>query len=184
MPSSSVTFRTALPSDSDRVAELHAASWRSAYRGFLTDAYLDGDITAERAQLWQARLAQPSERQLVLLAEEGEALIGFVCVLLDEEPTWGAYLDNLHVRPGRTGQGLGAQLLARAALWVARTEPEWPMHLFVFEGNTSARRFYERLGGEEVERAMKRLPDGGTHLVCRYLWRDLDRVPVVSPAIR
>jgi GNAT superfamily N-acetyltransferase len=169
-------FRTALPSDSAQVAELHASSWRSAYRGFLTDAYLDGDIMAERARFWQARLAQPSERQLVLLAEEDEVLIGFVCVLLDEEPTWGAYLDNLHVRPGRTGQGLGAQLFVQAARWVARTEPRWPMHLLVFEGNTRARRFYERLGGEEVERATKRLPDGGTHLLCRYLWRNLGRL--------
>lgn len=111
MPSSQIMFRVACASDDLRVAELHTASWRSAYRGLLSDAYLDGDILAERGRLWEQRLAQPSGRQLVLLAEEGEALLGFVCVLLDEEPAWGAYLDNLHVRPGLTGRGLGRRLL-------------------------------------------------------------------------
>jgi len=38
-----VTFR-----DAEVVAALHAASWRDAYRGILTDAYLDGDILGER----------------------------------------------------------------------------------------------------------------------------------------
>ena len=61
MLSSQITFRTALPSESARVAELHAASWRSAYRGYLSDAYLDTDIVAERARVWQARFVPPSE---------------------------------------------------------------------------------------------------------------------------
>jgi len=182
VPSIRITFRTALPSDSARVAELHAASWRSAYRGFLSDAYLDTDIVAERAQVWQARLVPPSERQYVLLAEEEHNLIGFACVLLDEEPAWGACLDNLHVRPSLIGQGLGGALLTQALRWVAQTEPGWPMHLWVLAGNTAARRFYVRHGGELVEHATKHLPDGSMPPVCRYLWRDPARLRAALPS--
>lgn len=78
MSISPITFRTAGLSDSARVAELHAASWQSAYRGFLSDAYLDTDVPAERLRVWQAPLAQPSDRQYVLLAKQGGALVGFV----------------------------------------------------------------------------------------------------------
>ncbi len=172
MQPGSITFRSAVSSDSAFVAELHAASWQSAYRGFLSDTYLDREVPAERTRVWQARLAQPSRRQYVLLAEQGDTLVGFVCVLLDEEPAWGAYLDNLHVRPGLTGQGVGSRLLLRALKWVARVEPSWAMHLLVLEGNTAARRFYERHGGELVETLAKGLPDGSAPSVCRYLWRD------------
>jgi ribosomal protein S18 acetylase RimI-like enzyme len=172
MSISLITFRIADPSDSARVAELHATSWQSAYRGFLSDAYLDTDVPVERLRVWQARLAQPSERQYVLLAEQGDVLVGFVCVLHDAEPAWGAYLDNLHVRPGLTGQGLGGRLLIRALQWVARTEPGQAMHLLVLAGNTAARRFYERHGGQLVETLAKVMPDGTTPTVCRYLWRD------------
>jgi GNAT superfamily N-acetyltransferase len=164
-------FRLADASDSARVAELHAASWRANYRGALTDAYLDGDILSERAGVWAQRLAEPSQRQWVQLAEAGDELLGFACVLLDEEPAWGVCLDNLHVRPGLTGQGIGSQLLAQAGQWVGHVEPAWTMHLWVLEANVAARRFYERHGGEAVERVAKRLPDGSTPLVWRYLWR-------------
>lgn len=171
-----ITFRTASVSDSARVAELHAVSWRSAYRGFLSDAYLDGDILEERGRLWEQRLAQPSERQYVLLAEKSELLVGFVCVLLDEEPAWGAYLDNLHVRPADRGKSLGRRLLSQALLWVAQVEPGKSMHLLVFEGNTAARRFYERHGGALVETLTRRMPDGGTPRVVRYRWHDPTRL--------
>jgi GNAT superfamily N-acetyltransferase len=164
-------FRLADASDSARVAELHAASWRANYRGALSDSYLDGDILSERAEAWAQRLAEPSARQWVQLAAVRDELMGFACVLLVEEPACGACLDNLHVRPGLTGQGIGSQLLTQARQWVARVEPTWPMHLWVLEANAAARRFYERHGGEAVERAAKRLPDGSAPLVWRYLWR-------------
>ena len=172
MQPNSISFRTTDSSDSARVAELHAASWQSAYRGFLSDAYLDTDVPAERLRVRQARLAQPSDRQYVLLAERGDALVGFVCVLIDAEPAWGAYLDNLHVRPGLTGQGLGGRLLVRALQWVAQEEPGQPMHLLVLAGNTAARRFYERHGGQLVETLAKPMPDGTAPPVCRYRWHD------------
>jgi hypothetical protein len=59
MQPNSISFRIARASDHLRVAELHATSWRSAYRDLLSDAYLDGDILAERGRLWEQRLAQP-----------------------------------------------------------------------------------------------------------------------------
>jgi GNAT superfamily N-acetyltransferase len=137
---------------------------------------------ADRTQLWHARLAHPSERQYVLLAERDDGLAGFVCVLLDEEPTWGACLDNLHVRPDLTGHGLGRALLAAAARWLRSVEPTWPLHLWVFEANAGARRFYERTGAELVEHSRKMMPDGEAHVVLRCVWRDL--APLAGNAIQ
>lgn len=170
-----MTFRLAQTPDRPRVAELHAASWRVAYRGVLSEAYRTTAILAERGQLWAQRLAQPSARQYVLLAEAPDALVGFVCVLLDEEPAWGAYLDNLHVRPGRTGQGLGQALLIRALQWVTQAAPGQPMHLLVLADNTAARRCSARHGGVRVETLTRRLPDGSTPPVVRYRWADPSR---------
>lgn len=167
------TFRTAIEADASGVAALHAASWRSAYRGILSDSYLDASVQSEREQLWQRRLAHSHrERQYVLLAEQKQTLVGFACVLLDEEPEWGACLDNLHVLPNYTGNGLGGQLLQRVAGWVATTVPNWPMHLWVFEANQRARRFYRRYGAEPVESRAIAMPGGGAPPILRYIWRD------------
>ena len=169
-----VTFRPATLADSQRIASLHTVSWRDAYRGILPDSYLAGPIAEERANLWRSRLSSPGgDRRYVLLAEAEGTLVAFVCVLLDEEPLWGAYLDNLHVLPELKGRGLGRQLFRRAAQWVMSNEPRWPIHLWVFEANDEARRFYAALGGEVVEHRLKRAPGGADISSLRYIWRDL-----------
>jgi GNAT superfamily N-acetyltransferase len=170
----SIAFQVALPGDYARIACLHAESWRNSYRGILVDDYLDNEIAGERQQLWKARLSAGGlDRRYVLLAEIQTELIGFVCVLLDEEPGWGACLDNLHVRPGFYGRGIGRQLFAHATRWVMTTEPDWPIHLWVFEANVPARRFYEAFKGEIVERKIKPMPGQSGVFSIRYVWRDL-----------
>ena len=169
-----ITFRPATFADSQRIASLHTDSWRDAYRSILSEAYLVGPIVEERLSLWQSRLSSPdADRRYVLLAEAERILVAFVCVLLDKEPLWGACLDNLHILPKLRGHGLGRRLFSRAAQWVMSTEPGWPIHLWVFETNSSGRRFYESLGGAVVERRLKEAPGGAEVSSLRYVWRDL-----------
>jgi GNAT superfamily N-acetyltransferase len=168
------SFREATITDAAAVAGLHIESWRNAYRGILPDAFLDGPIFRERETVWQERLSPPGlDRRLVVLALNDEEPIGFACVLPDEEPVRGACLDNLHVLPRWRGQGVGRQLFARAAQWSSQVTPDRPMHLWLFEENHPARRFYDSLKGRVVDRRFKRI--GGTDVpsLC-YVWDDLD----------
>lgn len=92
-----------------------------------------------------------------------------------------ACLDNLHVRPDQTGQGLGSRLLDHALRWVAQAKPTWPLHLLIFARNVTVRRFYERHGGELVETLTKLMPAGGTPRVVCYLRRDPARLLAEPP---
>lgn len=166
-------FRQATVSDADAIASLHTESWRDAYRGILPDLYLDGQIADERASLWKARFSSlDSDRFLVVLTESPEELVGFACVLLDEDPQRGACLDNLHVLRRWRNRGLGRLLFGRVAQWVMSTEPGWPIHLWVFEANISARRFYDAVGGEVVEQHNKEVLKGMKIPSVLYMWRD------------
>ena len=154
------------------IAALQTESWRSAYRGILPVSYLDGPILKERETHWQNLIfSAGGKRRGVFLAKDCATLIGFVCVLLDEEPAWGARLDNIHVRPAHKGRGTGRLLFRSAAEWVSRCEPQWPMHLFVFEANHPARRFYEALGGKVVEQYAQKTPAGVVVPSLRFLWQ-------------
>ena len=168
-------FRRAQAQDADAVADLHVLSWRATYRGILRDGFLEGPVVADRQALWRERLADPGEAdgRFVLLAEQGGDLHAFVCAILDADPTWGALLDNLHVVPGSQGKGLGRILMTEAAIWIRRQRPRSRLHLWVFERNAAARRFYDRLGGAVIDRRAIPSPDG--HLVdsVRYGWTDL-----------
>jgi GNAT superfamily N-acetyltransferase len=162
------------PTDAIAIATLHAESWRSAYRGLVPDAFLDGPVVEERLQYWTDRLAADEEGPRYLLkAVDGPVIVGFMCAVRDADPAWGPLLDNLHVKPGFKGLGIGRELLAAARKWTAQVAPRRPMHLWVIEDNMNARRFYERVGGVVAERQIVDFTAGIATPALRYLWQPL-----------
>jgi GNAT superfamily N-acetyltransferase len=167
-----VTIRPMRAGDAALVASLHLASWRTAYRGILSDGYLAHHAEAERRRHWTRRLEAPRERETGRIASLDEEPVAFFYVVADADPPRGTLLDNLHVAPHTRGRGLGRRLLTEAARVIDR--PHWPagLHLWVFEANTDARRFYERHGAVQVERIMYDAADGGRHPALCYTWAD------------
>lgn len=178
-------IRTAIPVDAAKIARVHADSWRRTYRGMMSDAYLDGDVFGERLSVWSQRMAAPRENQRVWVASAGADVLGFICVLADEDPRRGAYVENLHVRHDAQGGGLGAALLQTAAAWTNAEQPGRGLWLWVMEANHSARRFYRRLGGAEADRTLLKDPAGGSAPNLRCCWPDarliLDLVSARTP---
>jgi steroid delta-isomerase-like uncharacterized protein len=168
--------RRATSDDAETVGRLHAESWRSAYRGFLSDEYLDERVFEDRSAMWREKLTGDPASVLVLLAASGGEPVGFVCAILDEDETWGALLDNLHVLPSWKGKGLGRKLMAEAARWVVSRRPGSSLHLFVIEENGEARSFYDRLRGRPLDGKIWRAPDGSLVPLVRYVWEDPTRV--------
>ena len=157
--------------DPEALARLHVASWRSAYRGLLPDAFLDGPLEENRRALWRQRAALPSSlRPVVLTARAGGTLVGFACVLAGADSQWGALLDNLHVSPELRGQGIGARLFAmvRDGGYPGGTRAR--LHLWVLEANAAARRFYERHGGVATEQIVADVAPGVSVPEIRYIW--------------
>ncbi len=157
------TIRPMTPADASVVAALHAESWRTAYRGIYDDQWLDEHAGANRQAHWARRFAAPTTTEAGLVAEQDGRAVGFAYLIADDDPTRGALLDNLHLVAAARGGGLGAALLrAVAGLAIARG---WPpgLHLWVFDANDGACRFYERHGGRIVERVMYDPADGGSY---------------------
>lgn len=171
-----ITYRPAGPDDAEAVARLHARSWREHYRGSFTDAFLDGDLVAERRGVWRERLEAPPADQHVLLAVDGDALAGFVCVVGDHDPEWGSFVDNLHVAAEAKRRGVGASLMRRAGSWLAHRHPDLGVYLWVLEVNGPARRFYERLGGRDAGVEITETHGGARVRSCRYVWPSAERL--------
>ena len=172
MDRAEIIIRPIAATDAATVARLHAASWRSAYRGMLRDEYLDTDVAVDRLQAWTSRLGDAVASQFGFIAESAGDAIGFVFMLGGEDATWGTLIDNLHVLPGHKGRGIGRRLLEAAADETARRYPGTRVHLFVFEKNLDARRFYAGVGGREVERTTVEAPGGGIQVRWRVAWDD------------
>ena len=154
------------------VAEVHAASWRDAYRGILSEAYLADEVLPEKLALWRARLAGPQPRHLGLVAEDN-GIAGFAFALTGADARWGTMLDNFHVHPDRRGRGIGTRLLHTLTARLAADHPDAGLFLWVYERNLRAMALYDRLGGERIERAEEDAPGGGKVPAWMYAWRDV-----------
>ena len=167
-----ITYREATSEDADAIAQLHAQSWQQHYRGILSDTYLNEQANDDRREVWQERFRNPEETQHIIVATEDEKLCGLACTYLHRDAQWGALLDNLHVLPPWQGQGAGKKLICASAEWALKQDPETGFYLWVFEANTPARKFYERMGAMNQEKTMVNNPDGSTAPVLRYVWPD------------
>jgi GNAT superfamily N-acetyltransferase len=179
-------FRRAGPSDAAAIAALHADSWRRHYRGAYSDAFLDGDVTADRLAVWTDRLGRGDPGSCTILAEDESGVIGFAHAVFDEDPTWGALLDNIHVAHRHQRRGVGSGLLAQTAETVAGRHKATGLYLWVLEQNVEAQAFYEARTAKRVERAPVAPPGGipgrlnGSPYKLRYAWGDPSAFPTTG----
>jgi ribosomal protein S18 acetylase RimI-like enzyme len=158
--------------DAAAVARVHAASWKATYRGILPDTYLDGEVDGERARYWRSALAT-IRYPIVKLAREAGAVVGLIA--LHDDPDDGGYdftIEHLHLLPGSKGRGLGRRLMKEAAV-AAQAQGAESICLWVFEDNSAAIGFYERLGGVTDAHDTDKFA-GGDAPDRRIGWHDLD----------
>ncbi|MFB6889660.1 GNAT family N-acetyltransferase [Kitasatospora sp. NPDC056327] len=164
--------------DAGAVAGLHADSWRTAYTGLVPEEALGDGLAAERRMIWELRLAAdyggPEYTPDLLIAERAGAVAGFAYLV--PQPDGRVLLDNLHVRPGLTGGGIGRELLDAARALVARRHPGAVLYLEVLRANTRAIAFYERAGGLRTAAGEGVFPGGFTLPEYEYSW------PAAGPA--
>lgn len=141
-------IREADPKDARAIAEVHVRSWRAAYRGQLTDDFLDGMNVEERLDQHRRGLEDAREDWRTWVAEDAGQVAGFAVTGPSEDAdatertgeVYAIYLD-----PDRVGTGLGRQLFERA-VGDLRDRGFSSVTLWVLQTNERARRFYEVAG--------------------------------------
>lgn len=145
-------IRLATPEDVLSIAEIHVASWRSAYRDILPQELLESLTVKTRESLWLGLYG--IDAAPVFVVENNNGIFGFchVCRSRDRDLTDAAEITCIYVSPGKERQGLGRQLMG-AAEDFAKVKGYSTISLWVLIENLQGRRFYEALGFH---------PDGGT----------------------
>ena len=174
MVESEITIRDATLTDAGEIAASHCASWRDAYSNVLDPEFLSGPIEADRHAIWSERLETPDPKRTILIGEGSDsAAVGFGCAYRDISPAWGSWIDNLHVRPDLRGRGIGRHIIEAVARRIEADAATRGLHLWVFEANEAALRFYLRLGGEVVEHGSSQIPAARGAIILRVFWRDI-----------
>ncbi len=173
-----LSVRLAVPDDGEAIGRIHVETWRTAYRGVVSDAHLDGLDPVERGRIWRARLdgSAPSIALFTLVAvEESGRVIGFASGGRERsrDPDHGGEIYALYVLRDEQRRGAGRLLVSESSRRLL-AEGIDSMLLWVLARGPAVG-FYERLGG--VRLRTKLAPVGGEeHEEIAFGWRDLSRL--------
>ncbi len=182
-------FRAAGPDDVEAVARVHFEAAQQAYRDVLPDGAMAGAMAGakvgmtyqRRLALWGGLLGSPGDMPRVELAvdpcgADPDEVVAFAWwrKAKDPEAAFGGEIHALYVLPQRQRQGFGRRLMAHTARRMAGTGLE-SCHLWVFEQNRAARRFYRALGGRLIDRGWETLGERRVPRVA-YAWDPIDRL--------
>ena len=166
-----VEIRRAAVADIPAIARVHVDVWRSAYRGIVPDAYLDGLAYEGRERMWRSVLGEYADRHVAYVADHGaEGVIGFALGGDTEEPGFDAELMAIYVLDRFQQRGIGRRLVAAVAADLA-ARGERSLVLWVLADNPS-RRFYEAIGGRLVRSKMEEIGSARLEEVA-YAWEAL-----------
>lgn len=157
-------IRPATQTDFGKIAEIHIESWQDAYAKDLPKEFISRTLDNTLNQHWRSIEIQNND--IVLVAEQDE-IIGFAAAWCRPEP----YIDNLHVHPSLRSKGIGLELM-RALTKTLLQNGHKSAYLYVFETNSKAIRFYERLGGIQKEKFFNDI-FGYSILSRRIVWDDI-----------
>ena len=148
-----ITIGPALVDDVAEIARLHRIIWCDTYRDLApADVYDALDEEYRRAR-WADMFANPRRDQRILLARQGDRLVGIGAIGASSEPAFGGRgeIKSLYVDSSIKRQGLGRRLMCEMAREFASMGYS-SVGLGVVVGNEPAIAFYSALGGQLVGR--------------------------------
>jgi ribosomal protein S18 acetylase RimI-like enzyme len=166
--------RKAILNDAHAIAHVHVASWRTTYRGVLSDEFLGSLSETNYEERWKRVIADGASK--VYVAEDGGNVVGFASGGRERagEEGYEGELYAIYLLEASQRRGFGRELV-RAAVEGLRELGLNDMIIWVLRDNQPARAFYERLGGAYVRSQPITIGPTTTEEVS-YGWRRLDDV--------
>lgn len=158
---------------SPALAHIQVDSYRTAYAGHFSQAYLNHFTYEEETEDWAGLISADVEGVGLLVAENEQGdIMGYTLAKAeaDSEGRFDSSLTAIHVHPSYYRQGIGRQLLI-AAVKALQAEGCRSLWLSTLVGNP-AQAWYERLGG--VPFGEERYTVDGIEVIeIKYGWPDL-----------
>lgn len=165
-------IREAISNDIDGIAYVHVESWKTTYKGLISDEFLDTITVEARRKLWIRNFESPNKDEIMYVAEdEAGMIIGFANGGARRDPDrYDAELYALYLLKAYQGKGLGKQLIRSVAQNLMEKKYSSFM-TWVLAGNPAIN-FYHSVGGESISRIEAKI---GNELLeeVKIGWKDI-----------
>jgi GNAT superfamily N-acetyltransferase len=161
-------IRKALQKDAFEYAVNHIACWRAAYKGILSDEYLNS-MNVEQITEANLRILGESGIYKCYYAEHNKAMIGRLVInkSRDEDKTDLGEIAAMYLLSEFWGKGYGREMMEFSLAELKRMGHD-DVLLWVLEANSRARRFYEKCGFA-FDGAKKEIIIDTSHTEMRYV---------------
>jgi ribosomal protein S18 acetylase RimI-like enzyme len=168
-----IQIRRATINDSIGIAHVQVDSYRTAYTGIFSPAYLDHFTYEEQAQDWYDwMMNKPRDLIYVAQSESGE-ILGYALGRPGKTTIqpYDCELLALHVRQDYQQQGVGQNLMVKMAEQF-QAQGCHSMMLWVLEKNP-ARAFYEKMGGTLISEQEVEVGEDERAIEVAYGWAEM-----------
>ncbi len=169
-------IRRAGESDLRGIAQVHVDTWKATYRGIVPDEFLDNLSYADseaRLRRYLEKIASGNGDYMYVAGSDEGQVVGIASggKSRTNQAPLSAEVKAVYVLPSHQRQGLGKRLIHELVTNLAR-DGFSSVVICVLKENTSARRFYEAVGGQIA--GENPINIGGKDLVeVMYLWPDI-----------
>jgi ribosomal protein S18 acetylase RimI-like enzyme len=175
-------IRQATLADAHAIASIHVDSWRSTYRGLVSDDYVDNLRLEDRLARWEQLLSFQQSGTFAYVAEDAPGqVVGFAYGGPERtgHPDYKGELWALHVAGPYQRAGLGRRLTSEVANRLHSMGLN-SILIWVLTYNHPTRRFYERLGGVYVTERLEAFAGGSIDEVA-YGWPNITTLIQAEP---
>ena len=143
-------IRNAIEKDSKILSSLIVRGWKSAYRGIISDDFLDSMDEEDSINRWEEMINSQNEGSKIKVYEEDGKVLGVIKYGVPQDSMDGKFdaeIQILYVEPKLKGKGIGTKLFNTAKDYFLKNNMN-NLIIWCLKGNQKAIRFYEKMGGK------------------------------------
>ena len=166
--------REATNKDISKIARVHVDTWQTTYRGIFSNEVIENLSYEKREKGWHQVFenAQKDGNFTYVAENELGQIVGFANAGIERSRNlvYRGELNAIYILKDYQKKGIGRELVRVVAARFSQTEI-YSMLVWVLKDN-SASCFYQKLGGEKVDR--KNIKRGKTELIAiAYGWKNI-----------
>ena len=142
--------------DQEQMAKIKVEGWQSAYDKIVSSRYLKK--LNYKAQTERYIQSFDEYKDLVLVADKNDEILGYSCFDLKEQGKYDSELVSLYVKNTEIGKGIGTSLFKETVKELLEQNKK-NMIVWCFKENVNAIKFYEKLGGKNIETKIVRIDE-------------------------
>lgn len=183
MMSKSILYRKAQISDLSGIVKVNVDTWKTAYKGIISEKYLQSVSYEDKEENWKQRLENPTLGAIIYVAETDQnEIVGFALATLEkynpivallQAERYNGEICAIYILEEFQHKRIGTELVYLVAKYF-KLNNIYSMITWVLKENPS-RRFYEKLGGKFL--GEQSIEIGGIRYIeIAYGWENIEEI--------